>query len=332
MRIGAVISNLDPDRVFKNIFTELSKYHEVEIFKFHSFKPPFFYYRIDPVLRRNDFVRFMNRNDVVYFEWASDLLAYASHLPKICPIVTRMHRYEMFEWVPKINWDAVDCVILLSEAMRRKFATRCPDNAHKAVVVPWAVSLEKFQLRQPVYSGNIGILCDLIPRKRIYELILTVYELISSGYDVRLRIGGGVDPANTDYYDAIVNLIQKLDIKEKISLNGKVTNVQEWLKDIDIFVSNSYSEGSQSALMEAMATGCYCISHHWDGAEEILPTENLFLTDKELYELIGGYVQLTDGEKQKNSVRMRGIACERFNNECSNAQIRNIIEKFSPKT
>jgi hypothetical protein len=34
--------------------------------------------------------------------------------------------------------------------------------------------------------------------------------------------------------------------------------------------------------MEAVASGCYCLSHDWDGADELLPAENLYLTDSQL--------------------------------------------------
>ena len=119
----------------------------------------------------------MKRNDVVYFEWASDSLAYASRLAKSCGIVARLHRYEMYQWVHAIDWAFVDRVILLTNAMQRKFAAQCPDSAHKTIVIPWAISPQRFPLKTTQFVGNIGILGDLIPRKRVYELILAFSEL-----------------------------------------------------------------------------------------------------------------------------------------------------------
>ena len=104
----------------------------------------------------------MREHDVVFFEWASDLLAYATQFPKSCGIVTRLHRYEMFQWVPNINWAVVDKVILLSEAMRNKFIAQVPSLKNKTVVIPWAVASDKFQIRSQSLTGNIGTLCDWV--------------------------------------------------------------------------------------------------------------------------------------------------------------------------
>jgi glycosyltransferase involved in cell wall biosynthesis len=268
----------------------------------------------------------MRRNDVVYFEWASDLLAYATHFPKTCKIVTRLHRFEMFQWVPKVNWESVDRVILLSKAMQSKFNEEVPEHTHKSVVIPWAVSPDKYPIREFKFNGNIGTLCELIPRKRIYELILVFYQLVQHQEDLHLHIAGSTHPSYMDYHDAMQSLVKKLELDEKVTFYGRVENTSDWLRGMDIFVSNSYSEGLQSALIEAMASGCYCLSHHWDGADEILPEEYLFLTDKALYEKIAQYCCFTEEVKTQQSIIMRKIAFEKLDLEGSLRRVRQVIE------
>lgn len=326
MKIGAAVSNADPGRVFQDIYEELTKYHEVEVFNFRDIKSPIFYTRINRYLRRRDMSKFFARSSVVYFEWASDLLAYGSKFPKQCGIVTRLHRYEMFQWVPKINWDVIDKIILLTNAMQRKFITQCPEHADKTVVIPWAISPSKFSLRSRNFTCNIGTLCEIVPRKRIYELILVFSELVKSTDDINLYIGGSINPWYKDYYDALKVLVQKLGLQDKVIFHGKITDVPSWLQQIDIFVSNSYSEGLQSALIEAMASGCYCISHHWDGAEEILPEENLFLTDEELYKKVTKYFELSESKKEDQVKNMRRIVEENFDFQASLTRVREVIE------
>ena len=140
-----------------------------------------FHTRINNALLRNDMQSFLAANDVVFFEWASELLALASHLPKRCPIVTRLHRYELYQWADRINWDAVDRIILVSEAKRREFVARFPQQAQKIAVIPVGVDLQKFGYCDRAFDAgagsNIGILCHLAPRKRVYELILAFSEL-----------------------------------------------------------------------------------------------------------------------------------------------------------
>ena len=60
-------------------------------------------------------------------------------------IVTRLHSYELYAWAPEVNWDHVDKVILVSQAMKGKFDDLYPAHAHKTEVVYSASSIEKFK-------------------------------------------------------------------------------------------------------------------------------------------------------------------------------------------
>ena len=134
------------------IYADLSEHYEVSLFKRKTASPPFFKERVNRYLLRRNMQNFMQPNDVVFFEWASELLALATHLPKTCGIVTRLHRYEMYQWVDRINWDAVDKIILVSQAKVKEFSARFPQQAHKVVMVYEAVSLDRFQFIK--FGGN----------------------------------------------------------------------------------------------------------------------------------------------------------------------------------
>ncbi len=324
MKIGIAIE--ETWQFFHEIYENLAAHHQVTVFKRQRVSLPMFNTRINNRLFRRDLQVFLQTNDVIFFEWASHLLAEASHMPKTCSIVTRLHRYEMYQWADKINWDNVDKIILVSEAKRREFTSRFPEQAPKIVVINEAVSLDKFQLKPKQFNGDIGILCHLSPRKRVYELILAFYELTQQRDGLHLHIGGGMRPAFGEYYEALHNLVQRLNLQAKITFYDNVTNPQAWYHKIDIFVSNSYSEGLQVSPMEAMASGCYCLSHHWDGADELLPAENLFFTNRELRNKILYYCDCSEAEKQAQRVRMRSIACEKFDIDQIKDQIRIVIE------
>lgn len=64
--------------------------------------------------------------------------------------------------------------------------------------------------------------------------------------------------------------------------------------------------------MEAMASGCYCLSHRWRGSEELLPQENLYYTDIELREKILQYCSISEKEKLRQKMRMRSFAEKNF--------------------
>lgn len=328
MRLGIAIEG-DPWNFFEDVYQDMRCHYDVDVFKRREVKSPIFYYRINQRLFHNDLDKFMKKNNVVFFEWASDLLSIASHRPKQCRIVTRLHRYEMFGKASTINWEVVDKIILVSHAMQQKFAERFPEHTHKTVVIPVGISTDKYRPNGKTFSGDIGTLCYLTPRKRVYDLILTFYELLQKKKDLHLHIGGGSHPRYGDYDDAMYSLVKKLGLQDHITFYGKITAAQMWYRKIDIFISNSYSEGLQVAPMEAMASGCYCLSHRWDGAEELLPEEYLFYTNAELQEKILSYCQMQSEIKRQEQAKMRAIACEKFKIELIKSKIRNIIEEMS---
>ncbi len=325
MRLGIV--NEETWGFFNEIFADLQTHYETSVFQRHVIDLPVFQSRVNAVWVRRKLSDFMRANDVVFFEWASGLLSTAAQLPKTCKIITRLHRYEMYDWSARINWDAVDEIILVSHAKQKEFGERFPAHAHKTSVVAPSTSLEKFALQAKSFTGNLGILCHLTPRKRVYDLILTFAELAEQRGDLHLFIAGGRDPAFDDYYVALQHLVRDLGLQQRITFDGHVSDPWNWYSKIDVFVSNSYSEGLQVALMEAMASGCYSLSHRWDGAAEMLPAENLFYTDRELQDRILAYCDGAETDKQTQRANMRIIACEKFDIKQTQQQIRAIIER-----
>jgi glycosyltransferase involved in cell wall biosynthesis len=190
MRLGVVIE--ETWAFFKEIYAEFSQYHQTTLFERRSIQLPFFEERVNKTLFYRDIRSFLRNNQVVFFEWASELLQIASTQPKTCGIVTRLHRYEMYRWSDRIHWDTVDKIILVSQAKEREFLRRFPSQVGKTCVIPESIALERFQPQLKPYRGDIGILCHLTPRKRVYELILAFNELLRQNDNFRLHIGGGM--------------------------------------------------------------------------------------------------------------------------------------------
>jgi hypothetical protein len=76
-----------------------------------------------------------------------------------------------------------------------------------------------------------------------------------------------------------------------------------------------------------MASGCYCLSHFWDGAEETLPPDNLYSDEFKLQEKIIRYAALSEAQKDKQRALMRSIVCERFDIEQTKREIHRVIEE-----
>ena len=314
---------------FHEVFGALQQTFTVDVFSARRCRVPVLEGRLNRWLFDRRMRSMLQRNDACFFEWASELLWPASQMPKAAPIVTRLHSYELNVWAPRINWDRVERIICVSEHILRKFTERYPAHRHKTVVVNNGVALDRFVPREPPPDGrlNLGMLGSLHPVNRIYEAVLNVYELKRRGYRPHLHIGGGEVPGG--YFDSYAiatrRLVQQLGLDTDVTFHGRIEAPERWLPTIDIFVSNSYWEGQQVALLEALAAGCYCLSHAWDGADEVLPPERLFRTGVELQDKIVAYHRLPAGDKAAARHASRQLACERFDIERTKGQIRNIL-------
>jgi glycosyltransferase involved in cell wall biosynthesis len=326
--IGIFVGEKGNWSFFRDIYDDINSNFQTDVFTEKIYTTPLLYGRLNRWAHQNGIRKILRHNDLCFFEWASELLVPASRMPLYCPIITRLHSYEIYFWAPNINWENVSKIIVVSQSMRDKFNKIYPGHAHKTIVVNNGVHLRKFQPREiSVNTLNLGMLSSIIPIKRIYEIVLLLYQLKNEGYQPHLHIAGEpLHGPNLDEYSvALKRLIEKLDLLNEVTLYGYINDPASWLQNIDIFISNSYWEGQQVALLEALASGCYCLSHCWDGAEEILPPENIYVTEDELFEKIVDYFSLPMEEKRYRQARMRDIAVDKFDIQKTKDKIRSII-------
>lgn len=324
MRLGVAIE--DTWDFFHDIYAEFQAHHQVSLFQPRQTTFPIFNGRLNARLFQQQLQRFLQTQDAVFFEWSSRLLAAASHLPKTCPIITRMHRYEMYQWADQVNWANVDKLIVVSQAKRDEFVARFPQHAGIVEVITEGIDLSKFTFRPKPFHGRLGILCHLRPRKRVYELILAFSELSRLRPELHLYVGGGSASDAHEYPAALHQLVERCQLQDKVTFDGKITDNAAWYDKIDIFISNAYSEGWQVSLIEAMASGCYALSHQWAGADERMPAETLYYTDAQLQQAVLAYCQLPEPERQAKVAALRHIAETECDIRPIQAQIRQLVE------
>jgi glycosyltransferase involved in cell wall biosynthesis len=332
-RLGVFVGEDENWTFFREIFDDLATCYETQVYAEKVHRTPLLYGRLNRWAYRRR-IRALLRNDICFFEWASALLASASRMPKTCPVVARLHSFELHFWAHEIEWSNVDRIVFVSNASAARFVDLYPAQAGKATVVYNGVSLDRFRPGPRRFQWNLGMLAEVTPKKRIYEAVLTLHALRAQGYPARLHVGGGWTRSGLlrQYRDAIVSLVQRLGLREHVVLHGYVEDTPRWLRDIDVFVSNSYWEGQQVALIEAMASGCWCVSHAWPGAEEMLPAENLYESDADLAAKLIEYASRSDAERSVAQEGMRAIAERKFDIEKTKAGIRSVLEDTLAKS
>ena len=325
MKLGVVIDG--NSRFIAELLQDWRGCFQTECFEFNKLVLPFLEGRVNQWRYKSALRQFLVSNDVVFFEWAAAHLVTASHLETRTPVIVRLHSWELFEFSEWIRWNAVSRVVLVSEAMRNSFLNRFPEQAAKTDVVYPGKSLSQFRLHPRTFGGRVGMVCDLTPIKRVYELILSLHELNRQGYDLTLHLAGEppADFENQRYFASLRRAVNRLGLGDRVVFHGWVADPASWLQNIDIFISNSYWEGLQNALIEAMATGCYCLAHFWEGVEEILPQKYICVSARDLEEKIAAYCRCPDDEKWAHQIELRQIVGDRFNVAGMLTKMRKII-------
>lgn len=311
LRVGLVVDATD--HFLRPIERALHDHYDVNRFSPRFIKAPVVGTSVNKLLFEIQFRRFLASHDAVFFEWAGSLLVRATHLPKRCRIVTRLHSMEVATAAHLVDWSRVDVAIVVSEQMKQRLLRVANTPPQRLEVINHGVNPEHFRFTQRPFRYRIGMVARVVPVKRVYEAVLTVYELRRCGHPFTLTVAGPLgDDLEPRYPWAIRELIERLDLTEHVSLLGPVSDPASFYQEIDIFLSNSFWEGQQNALLEAMASGCYCLSHCWGGVEEVLPPEQIYVTDSELQAKLAAYAALSEHEKTEKQMRTRQIVKDKF--------------------
>jgi sugar transferase (PEP-CTERM/EpsH1 system associated) len=115
--------------------------------------------------------------------------------------------------------------------------------------------------RDEVVIGSVGRLAAV----KNYQLLLHAVALLPQ--DLRWRlvlIGDGPER------DTLERIARELGVDARVSLLGYRDNVPELLRELDVFVLPSISEGMSNTLLEAMAAGVAAIASDVGGNREII--------------------------------------------------------------
>ena len=87
-----------------------------------------------------------------------------------------------------------------------------------------------------------------------FDRLIKAYSLLDTSWQLILAGGGGPES------ESLKQLVKSLNIEDKVTFLGKVTDIDRVYAEAGIFCLTSRSEGFPNALCEAMAAGLPCIS------------------------------------------------------------------------
>lgn len=137
-----------------------------------------------------------------------------------------------------------------------------------------------------------------------YDRLLRVFkQLDDEGFDLELTIIG-----SGEKYNELNDYIEENNLKDKVFLLGYRENPYKYVKNSDLFVCSSLSEGFSLVIGEAMAIGVPVVSVKCQGANEVLGFgEYGMLVNNDENSLCNGIKMLIDNKKLCDTYRTKAI-------------------------
>lgn len=209
----------------------------------------------------------MQWSDVSWFEWGNGPLITASHLPKVCKIVARIHKYEVFSDSPgRINWPSVDELIFVSPKVLEIFKEKHRadiESVTKVSIIDNAVCLKKIAPAFKDRGFNIAYVNRINKDKNPALLIQVMAELVKRDRRFKCFIAGWIQ--DEVIYRYMQQMIDALNLREHIEFCGVVNDINSWLADKHYIFSTSVVEGHPVSVIEGMAKGLKPVIHNYLG-------------------------------------------------------------------
>lgn len=228
--------------------------------------------------------------DIVWFEFCQPpFLAIIDKLggyPK--RVVVRLHRYEAVDrdFVTKVAWENVDCLILTSGSMVGIVKHRVPgiEQRTRIALDYLSADLERFVWSPDKNPHLIAWAGNLIARKNPALALLIMDGVRRRDPRYHLHVAG----AGKDFLVMMDcdRLLDRLDLRGHVTFHGSVQDMPAFYAGKGTFLSTSMHESVGAAITEAVASGCSPVIYDFHGAEEFWPADRLFSTVERAVELV----------------------------------------------
>lgn len=150
----------------------------------------------------------------------------------------------------------------------------------KMRVIPNAVDFNQFNAmpRQKQPFPVVGFVGRVVSIKDVKTFIRAMYTVMYANQEVQAWVLGPTDE-EPEYYEECVQLVESLELKNRIQFFGKV-DLKHYYPKLDVLVLTSISEGQPLVILEAQALGVPVVSTDVGACRELL--EGLTDEDREL--------------------------------------------------
>jgi len=171
----------------------------------------------------------------------------------------------LFKYLLKITYNGVDEVIVISNSMKKYIQEDIKVANENITTIYNGIDTNKFNLKKDdnvefekeFSEAKIKLLnvARLDDNKNQQYLIKLMPEILKQKPETRLFIIGKGEKERE-----LKELIKKLALEEKVFLLGWKTNVQDYMKEADLFLMSSKYEGFPMTIIESISVGLSVVS------------------------------------------------------------------------
>ncbi|AZQ43881.1 glycosyltransferase [Nonlabens ponticola] len=172
---------------------------------------------------------------------------------------------------------------------------------------------------------KIVCLANLRPDKDHENLIRAFKICVESNQNIELSLIGKV--ANDDYSNKIEELINELDLNERIVIHGEQNNIQQLLHAYDIAILSSRSEGLPIALLEYGAAALPVVCTDVGQCKDVLNDCGIIVPSENSEALSVGLMTLVDNPDLRKTLAHQFIA-QVLSNHGSDSYIRQLLPLY----
>ena len=204
-------------------------------------------------------------------------------------------------------YESVDCITFVSNTAKENFdklyrvdiPKECLYNVVDAKVI-------KEKAAKNIISRNVFTITSVgsLYKVKGYDRLLRVAKMFkNNGYSLSFQIlGSGQE------LDNLLALRNELDLDEEVLFLGFEENPYPYLKQSDIFISTSLSEGLPYVICEAFVLGIPVVATETAGAIELLDNGKYgILTEQNELAIYEGLKRLIDNEELREEYRLKSL-------------------------
>lgn len=227
-----------------------------------------------------------NQIEIVHAHLARDypLAAYAAQMNPSSRLIVTRHVLFKLNRLHRITLAKAARIIAVSQAVASQLLVDATAPREKISVVLNGIDAARFAKARAEFNRRqffdswrlsadsllVGTVGELTPLKGQEEFLRAASQVLQHHPNAYFIIAGIDHSRGNKHRLRIEQLIEKLNLTERVRLVGWLEDLAQLYCSLDVFVSASHTESFGLAIAEAMASGTAVVSTETEGAREII--------------------------------------------------------------